>query len=136
VPFALMVISSLNAIEFSRHFSDRGSCLSCLASMKWKDGYACRKCECRQYTKGILYMPAVAGNAAMTKALAAYTIFHNLKFDLLKAFYAAFRYCKKKAPITFGCFDADFFESFALLISIEFKKFPIEFKFISIVFKK
>ena len=32
----------------------------------------------------------------MTTQLTAHTIFHNLKSNLLKAFYGVFRYCKKK----------------------------------------
>jgi hypothetical protein len=90
------MFSSLNAIEFSRHFSDRDSCLSYLASMKWKDGYTCRKCGCRQYTKGYTLYARRCRLCRYDESATAYTIFHNLKFNLLKAFYAAFRYCKKK----------------------------------------
>ena len=66
------MFSSLNTLEFHSQFNcqRQPACLSYLASMKWEDGYTCRYDE----------------------SATAHTIFHNLKFSLVKAFYGVFRY--------------------------------------------
>ena len=61
------MFSSLNALEFHSQFNCQPACLSYLASMKWEDGYTCRKCGCNDYTKGILRLPAGVSNAAMMR---------------------------------------------------------------------
>jgi len=63
------MFSTLNALEFHSQFNCQADCLSYLVSMKWKDGYTCRKCGCHDYTKGYTPLPVDASNAAMMKAL-------------------------------------------------------------------
>lgn len=90
------MFSTLSTFEFQRHFTDVNSCLAYLCETKWKDGYECRKCKCKEYTKGYQPFARRCKHCRYDESATAYTIFHNLKFNLQKAFYGAFRYCKKK----------------------------------------
>jgi transposase-like protein len=92
----LVMFSSLNAFEFQRKFNDASACLEYLAAMKWKDGYMCRKCGCTSYTKGYQPFARRCQRCRYDESATAHTIFHNLKFSLVKAFYGVFRYTKKK----------------------------------------
>src|SRR3954470_20842524 len=65
-------------------------------SMKWKDVYTCRKCGCCVYTKSYTSFARRCKQCRYDESATARTIFHNLKFGLLKAFYGVLRYCKKK----------------------------------------
>ena len=90
------MFSTLNVFEFHEQFPDATACLDYLANSKWKDGYQCRKCSCDTYTKGYHPFARRCKNCRYDESATAYTVFHNLKFNLLKAFYGVFRYCKKK----------------------------------------
>ena len=90
------MFSTLSIFEFHRYFPDAVTCLSYLAESKWKDGYQCRKCGCNAYTKGYQPIARRCKNCRYDESATAYTVFHNLKFNLLKAFYGVFRYSKKK----------------------------------------
>ena len=90
------MFSSLNALEFQRQFSGDDDCRRYLAAVKWRNGFQCRKCKCSHYTKGYLPYSRRCQQCRYDESATAYTVFHNLKFGLLKAFYATFRYCKKK----------------------------------------
>lgn len=90
----LVIFSTLSAFEFQQKFSDRNACLQYLAELKWKDGYACKRCK--SFTKGYHPFARRCAGCRYDESATAHTIFHNLKFSLQKAFYAVFRYCKKK----------------------------------------
>lgn len=90
------MFSTLNTFEFQHQFTSVADCLSFLSELKWKDGYQCRKCSCAQYTKGYHPFARRCRQCRYDESATAHTIFHNLKFNLLKAFYGVFRYCKKK----------------------------------------
>lgn len=92
----LAMFSTLSTFEFQRHFSDVSACLSYLSELKWKDGYQCRRCSCTDYTKGYHPFARRCKQCRYDESATAYTLFHNLKFNLLRAFYGVFRYCKKK----------------------------------------
>ncbi len=90
------MFSTLSAFEFQKQFSDRNACLQYLAELKWKDGYVCKKCGCKSFTKGYHPFARRCAGCRYDESASAHTIFHNLKFSLQKAFYAVFRYSKKK----------------------------------------
>ena len=90
------MFSTLNAIEFQKQFSDSYNCLEYLAQMKWKDGFTCRRCSCKTYTKGYTPYSRRCGNCRYDESPTAHTIFHKLKFSIVKAFHGVFRYSRKK----------------------------------------
>jgi transposase-like protein len=90
------MFSTLNAFEFQKQFHDTNSCLEYLAEMKWKDGYTCRKCGWKKFTKGYRPFSKRCQSCHYDETPTAHTMFHKLKFSLTKAFYGVFRYCRKK----------------------------------------
>lgn len=90
------MFSTLSIFEFQQEFTERNACFEYLASLKWKDGYACKKCGCSSFTKGYQPFARRCAICRYDESATAHTIFHNLKFSIQKAFYAVFRYCKKK----------------------------------------
>ena len=92
----MVIFSTISTFEFQQQFSNRNACLQYLAGLKWKDGYACKKCGCKSFTKGYHPFARRCAGCRYDEPAPAHTIFHNLKFSLLKAFYPVFRYCKKE----------------------------------------
>jgi len=90
------MFSTLSIFEFQKQFMNVNDCLSFVADLKWHDGYQCRKCNGNDYTKGYHPFARRCKKCRYDESATAHTIFHNLKFNLLKAFYGVFRYCKKK----------------------------------------
>ena len=90
------MFSTLNVFEFQRQFHDTNSCLEYLAKMKWKNGYTCRKCGWKKFTKGYIPFSKRCQSCHYDETPTAHTMFHKLKFSLPKAFYGVFRYCRKK----------------------------------------
>ncbi|MEO6843644.1 MAG: IS1595 family transposase [Ginsengibacter sp.] len=90
------MFSTLNVFEFQRQFTEAKDCLAYLARLKWKEGYQCLRCGCKDYTKGYQSFARRCKDCRYDESATAHTLFHNLKFNLLKAFYGVFRYCKKK----------------------------------------
>ena len=72
--------------DFYRDFSDRESCLEYLAGIKWADGYVCRKCGHTHYMKGKQPFSRRCRSCRYDESATAHTLFHKLKFCLLKAF--------------------------------------------------
>ena len=90
------MFSTLSIFEFQQRFADGNACFEYLALLKWKDGYCCKKCGCSSFTKGYQPFARRCAFCRYDESATAHTIFHNLKFSIQKAFYAVFRYCKKK----------------------------------------
>ena len=95
------MFSTLNAFEFQKRYTDTNNCLESLAELKWKDGFTCRRCGCPSYTKGYIPFGRRCANCRYDESPTAHTMFHKLKFSLVKAFYAVFRYCRKKGMSTY-----------------------------------
>ena len=84
------MFSTLNAFEFQKQFHDTISCLEYLSQLKWKDGYACRKCGWQKFTKGYIPFSKRCQRCHYDETPTAHTMFHKLKFSLPKAFYGVF----------------------------------------------
>ena len=76
-------------LEFTERFKTDLDCEEYLASLKWKDGYCCRKCGHKKYQvrKDFSRTCNICGN---TESPTAGTLFHRLKFGLRKAFFICF----------------------------------------------
>lgn len=82
---------SLSIFEFQERFPDEDSCYKYLADLKWKDGFKCRKCGHWRYSKG----QAVPYTRKCTRcdfqeSPTSQTLFHKVKFSILKAFYIVY----------------------------------------------
>jgi len=92
---------SLSLFEFQEQFPDTESCHRYLAKMKWQEGYSCRKCGHDRYCKGVLHAYSrQCTRCNYVESATANTLFHQVKFDLLKAFYIVYFVSTNKKGIT------------------------------------
>ncbi|PZX46833.1 IS1595 family transposase [Algoriphagus chordae] len=76
-------------IEFSRSFQTDLDCKKYLADLKWKDGFTCRKCGHHGSQMRKDYA-RTCNKCSDTENPGAGTLFHKVKFGLLKAFHICF----------------------------------------------
>lgn len=82
--------------EFQQTYSSEESCLQFLAELKWKEGYHCIKCSNDTYSEGNTYLSRRCNKCRYIESVTAHTIFHHLKFPILKAFYILILICSRK----------------------------------------
>lgn len=86
----------MTIIDFMKKFGTRENCLVHIAQLKWSDGYTCHKCQCKTFTKGYTYLARRCKNCLYDESVTANTIFHGVKFPLVKAFLICYRLSTKK----------------------------------------
>lgn len=91
---------SLSLFEFQELFPDELSCRKYLSDIKWEDGYKCAKCGNTKYCAGTRPYDRQCTKCAYVESVTAGTVFHKLKFPLLKAFYIAYFVATDKKGIT------------------------------------
>ena len=87
-------VIDLSTEELSELFSNDEACLEFLASLKWADGYVCRKCGNTNYCHGKTPHSRRCTRCKSEESATTGTIFHHCKFPVSKAFYIAFNVCK------------------------------------------
>jgi hypothetical protein len=90
---------SLSIFEFQAKFVDDDSCFAYLAELKWKDGYECPKCKNKKYCKGVDKYERQCTKCAYLESPTAGTLFHKLKFSILKAFWIIYYVSTSKKGI-------------------------------------
>lgn len=90
----------LSLFDFQSRFSSERDCLAYLSDLKWKDGYKCRKCGYIGYCKGIKEHDRQCCRCNYLESPTAGTLFHKVKFSLVKAFYAVYFISTNKKGIT------------------------------------
>ncbi len=91
---------SLSIFEFQELFPDDKSCEDYLASLKWKEGYKCLKCNYTNYCKGMGYGDRQCTRCGHIESPTSGTLFHRCKFSLLKAFYIVYYVSTSKKGIS------------------------------------
>lgn len=91
---------SLSLFEFQERFSTKSDCLSFLAMLKWGEGYRCRKCGNTKSCNGITEGSLQCTKCNYSESPTANTLFHKVKFDLVKAFYIVYFVSTNKKGIT------------------------------------
>jgi hypothetical protein len=86
--------------EFSKIYPDKESCNLFLAELKWKDGYACRKCKNTHYYNGHIAYSRRCSKCGYEESVTTYTIFHNTRIPINKAFYMIFLIYSTKGKIS------------------------------------
>ena len=90
---------SLTIFEFQEKFPDNDSCQNYLAEMKWPDGFKCERCGHNRYCAGKLAHARQCTKCKCQATPTSGTLFHKVKFPLLKAFYIVFYMCTSKKGI-------------------------------------
>ena len=91
---------SLTLFEFQSRFPDDERCRQYLAQRKWKDGYACPKCGHGKYCAGANPLDRQCTKCRYIASPLAGTLFHGVKFSLLKAFYIVYYLSTSKSGIS------------------------------------
>jgi hypothetical protein len=76
--------------EFSRIYPDADSCYRFLASLKWSKEYKCHKCSHPHSFSGHMPHSKRCSKCSYEESVTAYTIFHNTRIPITKAFYMIF----------------------------------------------
>lgn len=101
--FSIFVLKYLvmTIIDFMKKFSTTEQCLAHLAGLKWDDSYSCHKCQCTEYTKGYTYLARRCKSCMYDESVTANTLFHGVKFCVVKAFLICYRMSTKKGMSTY-----------------------------------
>lgn len=83
-------LKAVNFKEFKKIYPDDAACLQYLSHLKWKNGYACRKCGNTRSCKGKLPFAKRCTVCGYDESATAYTIFYRIKFPIIKALYMVF----------------------------------------------
>jgi transposase-like protein len=90
----------LSLFEFQSKFSTDRDCLEYLSMVKWGDGFECKKCKHTRHCKGIGEFDRQCSRCRYLESPTAGTLFHKVKFPLVKAFYAVYFISTNKKGIT------------------------------------
>lgn len=74
-------------------FNDKEKTLEFIGSVKWKDGFVCRKCGNTNYCEGKSTASRRCTRCKKEESATSHTLFHNIKFPINKAFYIAYNVC-------------------------------------------
>jgi hypothetical protein len=95
------MFTSTNLIEFTKKFKESADCYSYLYDLKWKNGFECSHCKSKNECKGYRKFDKRCNDCFYNESVTAGTLFHNLKFDILKAFFICFHLSSKKGISTY-----------------------------------
>jgi len=92
----------MSIFEFQKRFPNDEACKKFLYDLKWSEGYTCKKCGYKSYRKGKgqdKYMRK-CNRCSYQESPTAGTLFHKIKFPLLKAFYIIYNVSTNKKGIS------------------------------------
>lgn len=97
------MFTGMNLLEFTKRFQTDADCISYLMEIKWKDGMKCVKCNGEEFWKGKCSNNIRCKKCGYEESPTAGTLFHKIKFSLLKAFHICYRVSvSKKGMSTWG----------------------------------
>jgi hypothetical protein len=86
--------------EFSKIYPDRDTCFKYLSELKWEKGYSCKRCGNTNHLAGQLPFSRRCTKCRYEESVIAYTIFHNSRIPINKAFYMLFLVYTSKGKIS------------------------------------
>jgi len=91
---------SLSFFEFSERFPDENSCYVELSRLKWGNVFKCKKCSYDKYCKATRPYDRQCNRCHHVESVTSGTLFHKVKFSILKAFYIVYLVSTNKKGIT------------------------------------
>ena len=91
---------SLSIFEFQERFPDSESCLQYLSDKKWSKGFVCKKCGHTRYCSGQLPYQRQCTKCRHNESPTSGTLFHKVKFPLVKAFWIVYYVSTNKKGIS------------------------------------
>ncbi len=77
----------MNIFDFQKKFPDDDACKKYLYKIKWKEGFRCKKCNHNSFRQGQKKYTLKCNKCDHQESPTSGTLFHNMKFSILKAFY-------------------------------------------------
>jgi hypothetical protein len=91
---------SLTIFEFQKRFPDDDACFEYLLEMKWGNGFVCPHCGHTKYCKATRKYDRQCTSCGRAASPTSQTLFHKLKFPILKAFYIVYYVSTSKKGIS------------------------------------
>jgi hypothetical protein len=91
---------SLTIFEFQERFPDDDSCYVYLSELKWGNGFVCPICGHTKYCNGKRKYDRQCTSCHRISSPTSGTLFHRLKFSVLKAFYIVYYVSTNKKGIS------------------------------------
>ena len=91
---------SLTLLEFHRQFPDDKACYDYLSKMKWSDGFKCERCDYPHYCNGKFDRTGQCTKCGYQATPTSNTLFHKIKFPILKAMYIVYFVATNKQRIS------------------------------------
>lgn len=91
---------SLTIFEFQDRFPEEDSCYQYLTELKWLTGFVCPNCGHTKYCKGKRKYDRQCTSCHRITSPTSGTLFHQLKFSVLKAFYIVYYVSTSKKGIS------------------------------------
>lgn len=88
---AMELFKSTNLIEFQERFKTNNDCYHYLVEMKWGNGFTCSRCQGKEAVRSKMWYYRRCKKCLYDESATSGTLFHKLKFPLLKAFHMIFR---------------------------------------------
>lgn len=90
----------LDVFTFQERFGTTDQCLIYLSELKWGQGFKCKKCGHNHYCKGGKKYNRQCTRCRYIESPTARTLFHGIKFPLVKAFYMVYFISTNKKGIS------------------------------------
>ena len=90
---------SLSIFEFAERFPDEDACLTYLAALKWPSGFECERCGNSKCCDGARKHTRQCTKCKYQASPTSGTLFHKVKFPILKAFYILYYMSTSKKGI-------------------------------------
>lgn len=90
----------LSLFDFQAKFSTDRDCIEHLSVIKWSNGFECKKCKHTHYCKGVNEFDRQCTRCPSIESPTAGTLFHRVRFPLIKAFYMVYFISTNKKGIT------------------------------------
>jgi len=94
------IFKSLSLFEFQNRFRSDDDCMEHLSLLKWPNGFVCERCQNQKYCKGTLRQTRQCTKCGYQATPTSGTLFHKVKFPLLKAFYIVYFMSTNKKGIS------------------------------------
>jgi len=91
---------SLTIFEFQERFPDDDACFKYLAELKWGNGFICPQCGHTNYCNGKRKYDRQCTSCHRISSPTSGTLFHKVKFSILKAFYIVYYVSTNKKGIS------------------------------------
>jgi len=92
--------------EFKTLYPDTLACYRFLETLKWEKGFHCRKCDNDRFFDGTQKFSRRCTRCGYNESITAYTIFHNIKFPVEKAFFITYLTVTSKKTYTLESLSA------------------------------